>query len=283
MTKFRPCIDLHEGQVKQIVGGSLSDAKGEHPQTNFVSERSAAWFAETYAQDSLSGGHVIQLGPGNAEQARKALKAYPKGLQIGGGIREETADDWLAAGASHVIVTSALFDGDQFSWTRLRSLARAIPPEHLVIDLSCRRREDTWWVATNRWQTITRTEVKVDLLSELAPYCAEFLIHAADVEGKCQGIDRELVSLLGAATPLPTTYAGGARSREDLVLVNQLSQGRVDLTIGSALDLFGGTGVTYQECLRWNAQETEASSHAPDEDHENTSDNPTSKDGKTVE
>lgn len=251
--KFRPCIDLHEGQVKQIVGGTL-DSSEEALQTNFTSDRDAAWYAELYADDRLEGGHVIQLGPGNTDAARRALVAYPGGLQIGGGIRPENAAEWLAAGASHVIATSCLFDAEaRFLSEQLEALVEAVGTDRLVIDLSCRRRGDRWIVAMNKWQTPTDLEVTHDTLDRLAPSCAEFLIHAADVEGKCSGIDGELVALLGSWNGhRPITYAGGASSLDDLRLVDELGLGRVDLTIGSALDIFGGKGVRYRDCVAYN-------------------------------
>lgn len=252
MTQFRPCIDLHAGQVKQIVGGSL-----EHPtaalQTNHVSSHPASYFAERYFTDQLLGGHVIQLGPGNAAAARAALAAYPQGLQIGGGIQLQNAADWLTAGASHVIVTSYLFDAEgHFLTDRLAELVSEIGKDKLIIDLSCRRNENGWTVAMNRWQKPTELSITPETLNSLAQSCDEFLIHAADVEGKCQGIDTELVAYLGTHCPIACTYAGGARSIEDLATVERLSQGRVDLSIGSALDLFGGTQIAYADCLKWN-------------------------------
>lgn len=249
MTLFRPCIDLHEGRVKQLVGGTLTDAGARE---NFVSSRSAAEYAELYRRDGLRGGHVIQLGPGNESAAEEALRAAPGTLQIGGGIRPENARRWLDRGATHVIVTSYLFENGLFSEARLAALAEVVTKEELVIDLSCRKTSAGYHVATDRWQTITPTLVSEALLEKLAPVCAELLIHAADVEGLCRGIDEELVSFLGQASPLPCTYAGGAMALADLELVERLSQGRVDLTIGSALDLFGGTGVRYADCVAWN-------------------------------
>ncbi len=250
--QFRPCIDLHEGRVKQIVGGTL-DSATEELKTNFVSDRPATWFAARYAADGLRGGHVIQLGPGNETAAREALAAYPGGLQIGGGITTENAAAWLEAGASHVIATSFLFDREgRFQPDRLERLAAETGRERLVIDLSCRRRGDAWVVAMNRWQTLTDLAVDAATLDALASSCDEFLIHAADVEGQCRGIDGELVTLLGAWGERPLTYAGGASTLTDLELVDRLGQGRVDLTIGSALDLFGGTGVRYEDCVAWN-------------------------------
>lgn len=248
---FRPCIDLHEGKVKQIVGGSLSDSSAGL-RTNFVSERPAEWYAQLYKRDGLTGGHIIMLGPGNEDAARKALASYSGGLQIGGGINLENAKGWLAAGASHVIVTSWLFPDNTLSWDRLKALSKAIGKERLVIDLSCRIRENRYWVVTNRWQTFTSTEVNRDILAQLASFCSEFLIHAVDVEGLCQGIDLELVKQLSAWSSIPTTYAGGARSLEDLETVHSISGGRVDLTIGSALNIFGGKTVDYQAVVEFN-------------------------------
>lgn len=250
--RFRPCIDLHEGRVKQIVGGTL-DSATEALKTNFVSDRPASWFAARYAADGLSGGHVIQLGPGNTGVARDALAAYPGGLQIGGGITAENASGWLEAGASHVIVTSHLFDGEgRFQPERLARLVAEVGRDRLVIDLSCRRRGDDWIVAMNRWQTLTDLRVDAATLDALAASCDEFLIHAADVEGQCRGIDGDLVALLGHWGGIPVTYAGGASSFADLALVDRLGGGRVDLTIGSALDLFGGSGIRYDDCVAWN-------------------------------
>jgi phosphoribosylformimino-5-aminoimidazole carboxamide ribotide isomerase len=251
---FRPCIDLHDGRVKQIVGGSLSDS-GASLQTNFVSERPAKWFAELYRKDDLRGGHVIMLGPGNEAAAREALAAWPGGLQIGGGINAENAREWLEAGASHVIITSWVFREGRLDWERLREIVSRIGKSRLVLDLSCRKRDGKYFVVTDRWQKFTEMAVTRETLQSLAEYCDEFLIHAVDVEGLCRGIDSELVKNLGERTPIPTTYAGGARSIEDLKLVNQLSNGRVDLTIGSALDIFGGSGVKYEEVVAFNRAE----------------------------
>ncbi len=262
MTRFRPCIDLHDGKVKQIVGGTLKDgddasAKGEL-RTNFISDRPPAHFADLYRQDHLTGGHVIMLGPGNEAAAREALAAYPGGFHIGGGIRAENAAAWLGAGASHVIVTSWLFDKEgHFQEDRLQALAGAVGADRLVLDLSCRREPGsaTWVVAMNRWQTPTDLRVTPETLDALASSCAEFLVHAADVEGKCEGIDEALVRLLGDWGKKPITYAGGAYALEDLERVHALSQGRVDLTIGSALDIFGGRLVKYADCVEFNRRQ----------------------------
>jgi phosphoribosylformimino-5-aminoimidazole carboxamide ribotide isomerase len=248
---FRPCIDLHEGKVKQIVGGTLSEAPGQL-RTNFVSEHPAAWYAELYRRDGLTGGHVILLGPGNEEAAGSALAAYPGGLQLGGGVNLENARGWLEAGASHVIVTSWVFREGCIDWDRLKSLVAAIGKERLVLDLSCRRRGGDYLVVTDRWQKFTDTVVDARNLELLGGFCAEFLVHAVDVEGLCRGVDLELVERLARWSPLPTTYAGGARSLEDLELVTRAGGGKIDLTIGSALDIFGGSGVRYEEAVEFN-------------------------------
>ncbi|NVK75082.1 MAG: phosphoribosylformimino-5-aminoimidazole carboxamide ribotide isomerase [Oceanospirillaceae bacterium] len=249
MTQFRPCIDLHQGKVKQIVGGSLND-KGA--TENFISEYNAEYYANMYREHGLIGGHVIALGKGNQEEALSALRAYPNGLQFGGGVNNSNAESYLNAGASHVIVTSYLFENGEFSWDRLDKIKRETGTDRLVLDLSCRRTNDGWYIATDRWQTITSTQVNQENLIELANHCDEFLIHAADVEGLQAGIDEDLVTLLGQGCPVAVTYAGGARSLADLKRVHELSNGIVDLTIGSALDIFGGQGVTLDECILWN-------------------------------
>lgn len=270
---FRPCIDLHEGKVKQIVGGSLASGAGGL-KTNFVSDQSAAWFAELYRRDGLTGGHVIMLGPGNESEARAALAAYPGGLQIGGGINAENARSWLDAGASHVIVTSWVFRDGQLDTARLAQLVQLIGRDKLVLDLSCRRKPLTrppatlapsngegdevrgdYFVVTDRWQNFTDLKISAETLQSLARSCAEFLVHAVDVEGLCRGVDGGLVEKLGAWSPIPTTYAGGANSLADLENVSRLGQGKIDLTIGSALDIFGGSGVRYAEAVAFNRRQ----------------------------
>lgn len=248
---FRPCIDLHEGKVKQIVGGTLGDDAGKL-KTNFVSDRSAAWYAALYRRDELRGGHVIMLGPGNEQPAREALQAYPGGLHVGGGITLGNARSWLDAGASHVIVTSWVFREGRLDWERLGELVKAIGKERLVLDLSCRRRGQDYLVVTDRWQKFTELTLSAETLTKLAECCNEFLVHAADVEGLCRGIDAELVQKLGEWTPIPTTYAGGAKSLADLEDVTRIGCGKIDLTIGSALDIFGGNGVRYDEVVEFN-------------------------------
>lgn len=251
-TRFRPCIDLHGAVVKQIVGGTLRD-DGEGLRTNFVAQQPPSWFAARYREDGLTGGHVIKLGPGNDEAAREALAAWPGGLQLGGGVTEENAAAWLEAGASHVIVTSRIFsEKGEFLPGRLEALTREVGRDRLVLDLSCRRTEQGWTVAMNRWQTLTNLHLTRETLDDLAAHCAEFLIHAADVEGRMAGMDEALITFLGEWGKIPITYAGGASRTEDLAVCERLSGGRVDLTIGSALDLFGGTGARYADCVAWN-------------------------------
>ena len=251
MTKFRPCIDLHDGRVKQIVGSSLSDS-GAGLKTNFETDRSPAWFAELYKKDGIKGGHVIMLGKGNVEAAKAALAAYPGGLQVGGGITDDNAQEYLKAGASHVIVTSWIFPDGKLDRERLERLSKTVGKEHLVLDLSCKRVNKGWKIATNRWQTLIDIEITAETLADLSRYCDEFLIHAADVEGKQQGMDDELITFLAKHSPIPCTYAGGTRTLADLERCKQISNGKIDLTIGSALDLFGGTGVKYDDCVKFN-------------------------------
>ncbi len=248
---FRPCIDLHRGKVKQIVGSTFS-ADEAGLQTNFVSERPSSWFAGLYRQDSLFGGHVIMLGPGNEVAACSALRAFPGGLQIGGGITPDNAFAFLDAGASQIIATSWLFDEGQFNFEKLTVLSTLIGQNRLVMDLSCRPQGSRYFVTANRWQTVTSLEITAESLKNIGDYCSEFLVHAVDVEGLCQGIDWELVDILTQASPLPVTYAGGAKSLDDLCLVHQRSNGRVDLTIGSALDIFGGSGIRYADAVAFN-------------------------------
>lgn len=251
--KFRPCIDIHNGKVKQIVGGSLTDT-GDWAQTNFVAERPAQWFASRYREDGLTGGHVILLNPPASRyfektrhQAMEALSAFPGGLQIGGGIRPENAEDYLRAGASHVIVTSYVFAEGAIRWENLARLKETVGREKLVLDVSCRKRDDRYLIVTDRWQTFTDEEVTHELLDLLAEYCAEFLVHGVDVEGSCRGIDRELVKLLASwkkGVTHPVTYAGGISSEKDIRILGEASGGRIDFTVGSALDLLAGRSVT---------------------------------------
>ncbi|NTV12887.1 MAG: phosphoribosylformimino-5-aminoimidazole carboxamide ribotide isomerase [Desulfobulbaceae bacterium] len=252
--KFRPCIDLHDGRVKQIVGSTLVDGDGGELQTNFSSDLPPAHYAEMYRRDGLIGGHVIMLGGGNEAAATAALAAWPGGLQLGGGITNANACQWLERGAAAVIVTSHVFrDGHIFA-DRLEALSRLVGRERLVIDLSCRKREGRYYVVTDRWQKFTGVEIGPESLGYFAGFCSEFLIHAADVEGKCAGVATDLVADLAKWTPIPTTYAGGVRDLDDLRLVRELGCDRLDVTVGSALDIFGGATITYREAVEFCAR-----------------------------
>ena len=252
---FRPCIDLHDGRVKQIVGSSINDSQPSSLHTNFISEKPPAWFAKKYRQDNLHGGHVIKLGKGNDEAALEALSTWPGGLQIGGGINAKNASSWINAGASHVIITSWLFQEGKIDTERLKHIQKKIGKSRLVIDLSCRRRGNDYFVVTDRWQAFTEIKINSETLNNLAKHCDEFLIHGVDVEGLSQGIDETLVKIIANHCPITATYAGGAQSMEDLYRVNKISQGRVHLTIGSALDIFGGHGVHYNDAVAFNKEQ----------------------------
>ena len=252
--KFRPCIDLHGGKVKQIVGSTLNDSAPETLTENFVSSKPPSYYAELFRKHDMRGGHVIMLGPGNEDAAREALATWPGGLQIGGGINDSNARQWIDAGAEAVIVTSYCFSQGEILHDRIRKLVDAVGKERLVLDLSCRLKDGDFYIVTDRWQKFTNVKISRKTLEELAGYCCEFLIHAADVEGKCRGIQTDLVKMLAQWTPIPTTYAGGAKSLEDLYLVKELGKDRIDLTIGSALDIFGGSGVTFHEVTRFNME-----------------------------
>lgn len=257
--KFRPCIDLHNGCVKQIVGSTLSDdASSAGLHTNFASTHPSSYYAEMYRRDHLTGGHVIMLGPGNEEAATAALAAYPGGLQIGGGITTQNSAVWLERGASAVIVTSYVFKDGLIHEDRLTRLVREVGKEHLVLDLSCRKKGDAYYIVTDRWQNFTEVMVTKESLDYFSTFCCEFLIHAVDVEGKCAGIEEELVARLGRWTPLPTTYAGGVKNLADMERILTLGDGRLDATVGSALDIFGGTTMTYAEAVAFHRAHNEA-------------------------
>lgn len=255
--EFRPCIDIHNGKVKQIVGGSLSDI-GNQARENFVAEQDAAFYADFYKKSGLKGGHIILLNSVDSEyydatrkQAFLALKAYPGGLQVGGGITPENAGDYLEAGASHVIVTSYVFKDGRIHYERLDKLVKAVGKEHLVLDVSCKKTGDDYLIVTDRWQKMTEEKMNDELLDRLSGYCDEFLIHAVDVEGKADGIEKELAERLGKWGKCPMTYAGGVHSYDDLRLIRELGRNRLNVTVGSALDLFGGTLVwekVLEEC-----------------------------------
>lgn len=261
--QFRPCIDIHNGKVKQIVGSSLRDA-GDQAEENFVAEQDGAFFARLYRNAGICGGHIILLNPEQSEyygatreQALLALHEYPGGLQIGGGIHAGNAASFIKEGASHVIVTSYVFKDGRISFENLNRLVSAVGKEHLVLDLSCRSKEDGYYIVTDRWQKFTKEKVTTELLDRLAEYCDEFLVHAVDVEGKASGIEEELAGLLGRWNRIPVTYAGGVRNFEDLRKIRELGHGHLNVTIGSALDLFGGT-MSYQKVLDYIASVQEA-------------------------
>lgn len=252
--QFRPCIDLREGRVVQIVGGSLKDDDPRGPVKNFETEQSPAYYARMYRSDDLAGGHVISLGPGNRTAVLSALGAFPMGMQVGGGITPENAKEYLDAGASHLIVTSYVFQEGRVNTQRLMHLVAAVGKNRLVLDLSCRKRGDDFRVVTDRWQQFTAVRINRETLEWLAEYCDEFLVHGVDVEGKRAGVETVLVEILGDCSPIPVTYAGGAKTLADLDRVKALGKGRVDLTIGSALDIFGGD-VPYEDVVAWQRRE----------------------------
>ncbi len=247
---FRPCIDLRKGKVVQIVGGSLKDDESS-TKVNFETEKSSADYAEMYKADGLKGGHVISLGPGNKDVALSALNAYPGGLQIGGGINPDNAKEYLDAGASHVIVTSYLFSEGRIKQENLDLIVKAVGKERLVIDLSCRKKGDDFYIVTDRWQKFTDVTVSRENLEFFSRYCDEFLVHGVDVEGKRQGIQDDLVKILGDECCIPVTYAGGVKSLSDMDLIQKLGQGRVHATIGSSLDIFGGD-ILYRDVVEWH-------------------------------
>lgn len=253
--EFRPCIDIHNGAVKQIIGGSLKDS-GNQAKENFVSDQDGAFFANYYKSYGLKGGHIILLNPVTSEyyeatkkQALLALRAYPGGLQIGGGINADNAKEFLDAGASHVIVTSFVFKDGRINMDNLEKLVKSVGKEHLVLDLSCKKKDDTYYIVTDRWQNFTDVPVTEETLDMLSLYCDEFLVHAVDVEGKCNGIEKELVMLLGNWGKITVTYAGGVGTYDDLYALKELGKNRLNVTIGSALDLFGGN-LEFEKVLR---------------------------------
>ncbi|XP_024515495.1 1-(5-phosphoribosyl)-5-[(5-phosphoribosylamino)methylideneamino] imidazole-4-carboxamide isomerase, chloroplastic [Selaginella moellendorffii] len=251
--RFRPCIDIHNGKVKQIVGSTLLDSSQSSLVVNFESEKSAAEFAGMYRRDDLPGGHVIMLGGDSLslKAALAALEAYPGGLQIGGGVNLGNAKSYLDAGASHVIVTSFVFKDGKVDTERLQQLVRLVGRKRLVLDLSCRKKDGVYMVVTDRWQKFSDLPITEETLAGLAQSADEFLVHGVDVEGKRLGIDEELVKILGQWSPIPVTYAGGVTSLEDLDLIRNAGRGVVDVTVGSALDIFGGN-VSYSDVLSWH-------------------------------
>lgn len=253
--KFRPCIDIHEGRVKQIVGSTLSDQDQNTLQTNFSSEYPPSYYADMYRRDNLTGGHVIMLGPRNEGAAAEALEAWPGGMQLGGGINAGNASRWLDRGASAVIVTSYVFHDGVVNEERLRELVGIVGAERLVLDLSCRKMDNRYFVVTDRWQNFTTVEINRESIEYFSAFCSELLIHAADVEGKCAGVAVDLIALLADLVTIPTTYAGGVRDLGDLQLVKDVGKGRLDVTVGSALDIFGGSGMRYSDAVEFCRQD----------------------------
>lgn len=252
--RFRPCIDIHNGKVKQIVGGSLKDA-GDYAAENFVSEQDASFYAGLYRDAGIRGGHVILLNGSDSpyfeatkKQALLALGTYPGGLQLGGGVCPENAEEYLKAGASHVIVTSYVFRDGQISWENLEKMKQTVGRRHLVLDLSCRKKDGQYYIVTDRWQKFTEVVVTPEILKVLSDFCDEFLVHAVDVEGKARGIETQLAALLAKYKECPITYAGGVGSMADVEILRSAGQSRLDVTVGSALDLFGGT-ISFNELI----------------------------------
>lgn len=257
--KFRPCIDIHNGQVKQIVGGSLAD-KNNFAQENFVSAQDGGYYGGLYKSAGLDGGHIILLNPVGSEfyeadclQAYKALAEFEGGLQIGGGINADNAAGFLDKGASHVIVTSYVFRGGEIDFDNLKRLVNAVGRSRLTLDLSCRRKDGKYYIVTDRWQKFTDVALDEESLDVLSSYCDEFLVHAVDVEGEAKGIEEGVAALLGEKCENPCTYAGGISSFEDLQILRRLGAGRVDFTIGSALDIFGGN-MNFDEVVKFSAE-----------------------------
>lgn len=244
--KFRPCIDLHGGKVKQIVGSSYQESGAKE---NFVSEKGSDYYANLYMESGLTGGHLISIGKGNQIQIEKALKAYPKGLQIGGGVTCDNALDYIHQGATHVIVTSYIFSDGKFKFDHLKKISKLVGKNHLVIDLSCRKQDGKYYVVTDRWEKFSDFELNQTNIDLLINYCDEFLIHAVDVEGKCNGINEELVKLMSDLVSIPCTYAGGINSIEDIELIKTIGQGKIDFTVGSAVNVFGGH-LDYEQLAR---------------------------------
>lgn len=247
--EFRPCIDIHNGQVKQIVGSSINDSS-DSVKENFVAKNDSSYFATLYKEYNLRGGHVILLNSKESEyyeatkkEAFKALSTYPNGLQVGGGITDANAKEFIDAGASHVIVTSFGFNDGKICYDNLERLKNAVGKEHVVLDVSCRKNkalnDDNYYIVTNRWQTFTDAKVDDSLLLELSKYCDEFLVHAVDVEGKGSGIEKNVIEIL-KKSPIPVTYAGGISTLEDIEYIKETSDGLINITIGTALDIFGG-------------------------------------------
>lgn len=252
--RFRPCIDIHDGKVKQIVGSTLHDGGAEE---NFVSQNDAGYFADLYKAHGLFGGHIILLNKSGTDEyeadkkeAKAALRRFKNGLQVGGGIHDKNAEEFLCAGASHVIVTSFVFNNGKIDIKNLEALKREAGKEHIVLDLSCRKKEDDLYIVTDRWQNFTEVKFNEQTANELSSYCDEFLVHAVDAEGKQNGIDERVLKIL-SKIKIPATYAGGISSLEDIHLIESVGESKVDFTVGSALDLFGGN-ISFKYVSKYN-------------------------------
>ncbi len=253
--QFRPCIDIHNGKVKQIVGSSLKD-EGNEAKENFVSHKDASYYANLYKEHNIKGAHVIMLNAIDSEfyeatkqQAMLAISTYPNSLQVGGGINAQNASEYIEKGADKVIVTSYAFKNGEIQYENLDNLVNAVGKEHIVLDLSCKKRDGKYYIVTDRWTKFTKVEVNYEALETLSKYCSEFLIHAVDVEGKQSGIDENLIQYLGQWNGVPITYAGGIHTYEDIEKIAKLSHGTIHITVGSALDLFGGN-LSYEKIIK---------------------------------
>ena len=243
--KFRPCIDIHNGHVVQIVGSSLRD-ENDSAQNNFVSEKDSAYYANLYKEHGLSGGHIIILNGKDSEyyeatkaEAVKALQTYKGGMQIGGGITDKNAEEYILAGASHIIVTSYVFSDGKICYNNLNRLNSAVGREHICLDVSCRMRNGKYYVVTDRWQKFTDVVLDENLIVNLSEYCDELLVHAVDVEGRKSGINATIAGIL-EKSPIPVTYAGGISSLDDIAKIRSIGNNKIDFTIGTALNIFGG-------------------------------------------
>ena len=236
---FRPCIDLHQGKIRQIVGITLTDKAG--PKINFSATKSVEWFVDLYKADNLQDGHIILLGEGNEKVALRAIKRWPAAFQVGGQMNIDNASFWLDKGAKKIIFTSWLIEKETIHWQRLENLAKKITPQKIVLDLSCQYFDGDYYIMTEQWKNKSKHSLG-KVAAKLADYCSEFLIHATSVEGQKKGIEKKLIKTLADyKKPAEITYAGGITTQEDIEFIIQEGQSRLFFTVGSALDIFGGT------------------------------------------